>query len=155
LSNSNSPSNFGNCKYLAIDLNGTLTLDGKLLDGVAERLHHLGDRYQIFLLTADMHGTGKSISDDHNMTLIRIESKDEALSKGEFIKELGPGDVVAIGAGSNDSMMLELATLGIAVLGPEGLSTSAMNAADILVPSISNALDLLLFPNRLAATLRG
>jgi len=127
---------------------------GNLLDGVAEKLHQLGDCYKIFLLTADMHGNGKSISNDHNMTLIRIESNNEAFSKGEFINELGPGDVVAIGAGSNDSMMLELAALGIAVLGPEGLSTSAMNAADIVVPSILAALDLLLFPNRLTATLR-
>lgn len=155
MSNSNSSYNFGNYKYLAIDLNGTLTLDGKLLDGVAERLHKLGDRYQIFLLTADMHGNGKSISDDFNMTFVPIEPNNETFSKGEFIKNLGSGDVVSIGAGSNDSLMLKLSALGIAVIGPEGLSGLALNAADIVVPSILVALDLLLFPNRLTGTLRG
>jgi len=44
--------------------------------------------------------------------------------------------------------------LGIAVLGDEGLSVSAMKNADIVVKNISDALDLFLKPKRLMATLR-
>lgn len=154
MSNTTSSLSRNDYKYLVLDLNGTLTLDGNLLEGVAERLRQLRERYQIFLLTADMHGTGKKISDDFMMTFIRIKQNNEAVSKGEFVKKLGPGGVVAIGAGTNDSLMLKFAALGIAVLGPEGLSSSAFNAADVIAPSILNALDLLIFPNRLIATLR-
>jgi soluble P-type ATPase len=50
--------------------------------------------------------------------------------------------------------MLEEAALGIAVLGPEGLAVPALLAADVLVASIEDALDLLLNPRRLIATLR-
>jgi hypothetical protein len=50
--------------------------------------------------------------------------------------------------------MLERAALGIAVLGPEGLALSCLQAADVVVPDILAALDLLLFPRRLVATLR-
>lgn len=63
--------------------------------------------------------------------------------------------MVAVGNGANDARMLERAALGIAVLGPEGLALSCLQAADVVVPDILAALDLLLFPRRLVATLRG
>jgi len=44
--------------------------------------------------------------------------------------------------------------LGIAVLGKEGLSLAAMKHADLVVKGISDAIDLLLKPKRLIATLR-
>jgi hypothetical protein len=40
------------------------------------------------------------------------------------------------------------------VLGPEGLAVSALIAADVLAASIDEALELLLNPKRLVATLR-
>jgi soluble P-type ATPase len=49
---------------------------------------------------------------------------------------------------------LKEAALGIAVLGDEGLSVSAMQNADLVVKNISDALDLFLKPKRLTATLR-
>jgi soluble P-type ATPase len=39
-------------------------------------------------------------------------------------------------------------------MGPEGTSTEALRAADVVVMSINDALDLLLHPERLKATLR-
>jgi soluble P-type ATPase len=50
--------------------------------------------------------------------------------------------------------MLETAALGISVLGEEGLATSALVASDLTVPHINAALDLLLDPVRIVATLR-
>jgi soluble P-type ATPase len=50
--------------------------------------------------------------------------------------------------------MLAAAALGIAVLGPEGASSTALRAADVVCPSILHALDLLLDDRALAATLR-
>jgi len=49
---------------------------------------------------------------------------------------------------------LRAAALGIAILGPEGLATTALTNADILCRNILDALDLLLKTNRLRATLR-
>jgi soluble P-type ATPase len=51
-------------------------------------------------------------------------------------------------------MMLRQAALGIAVLGGEGLAAVCLAAAAVVVPSIESALDLLLYPRRLVATLR-
>ena len=62
--------------------------------------------------------------------------------------------VVAIGNGANDVSMLRAAALGIVVVGPEGLATEAIAAATIVTLSIADALDLLLNPKRLVATLR-
>jgi soluble P-type ATPase len=67
---------------------------------------------------------------------------------------LGAGQVVAIGNGANDVDMLRTSALGIAVLGPEGLATPALLAADVVVASIDDGLDLLLQPKRLIASLR-
>ena len=67
---------------------------------------------------------------------------------------LGAERVVAIGNGANDAEMLAAAALGIAVLGPEGLATATLRAVDVVVGRIEDALDLLLQPQRLVATLR-
>ena len=67
---------------------------------------------------------------------------------------LGQVSVVAIGNGNNDVGMLAAAGLGIAVLGPEGTASRALTAADLVAGDICSALELLLFPQRLFATLR-
>ena len=141
-------------EYLVLDLNGTLTLDGVLIAGVAERLERLRQQLRVYLLTADTRGTASKLADDLTVTLKRIESSAESERKRAFVTELGETEVVAIGNGANDGGMLEAATLGIAVLGPEGLATSALSAADVVASGITEALDLLLIPDRLIATLR-
>jgi soluble P-type ATPase len=50
--------------------------------------------------------------------------------------------------------MLRAAALGIAVILAEGASAETVRAADIVVGDIGHALDLLLEPTRLLATLR-
>nr|MBN1229125.1 ATPase P [Anaerolineae bacterium] len=62
--------------------------------------------------------------------------------------------VVVIGNGGNDAGMLRVAAISIAVLDREGLNTESLQAADIVVTSALDALDLLLKPKRLVATLR-
>jgi soluble P-type ATPase len=70
------------------------------------------------------------------------------------VAKLGPSQTVAIGNGANDARMLAAAVLGIATLGPEGLATITLQAADLVVGRVEDALDLLLRPQRLIATLR-
>jgi P-type E1-E2 ATPase len=75
-------------------------------------------------------------------------------AKAALVRALGSETVVAIGNGNNDAAMIRAAGLGIAVLGPEGLATQALAAADVVCGSITDALDLLRYPDRLRATLR-
>ena len=61
---------------------------------------------------------------------------------------------VCIGNGRNDCLMLKAATPGIVVVQAEGAAVEAVLGADVVTCSILDALDLLLCPQRLAATLR-
>ncbi len=89
------------------------------------------------------------------MKVLKIcAGKDEALQKRRLIASLGAASTVAIGNGKNDVLMLEAAAVGIAVMGPEGLSTEALAKADVLFSRIDEAFDLLGHPRRLVATLR-
>jgi P-type E1-E2 ATPase len=144
-------------EHLVLDLNGTLALDGSLIEGVAERTAILALNLRIHLLTADTHGTGQGIAGRLGVPchqLAALPGESERMSKQRFVEGLGADRVVAIGNGANDAGMLEAASLGIAVLGAEGAAVGALVAADVVAPSVADALDLLLHPQRLLATLR-
>ena len=51
-------------------------------------------------------------------------------------------------------LALEAAAVSFTVLGPEGASAAALRAADVVCASAVEALDLLLDPTSLSATLR-
>jgi soluble P-type ATPase len=139
---------------ILLDLNGTLATDGKIPTEVKEKINALSDRVSIYILTADTQGTGDEELKDLKAKLIKMPGKDSKHGKFEFIKDLEIEKTVAIGNGNNDQIILKEAGLGIAVLGDEGMSVSAMKNADIVVKSIFDALDLFLKPKRLLATLR-
>jgi P-type E1-E2 ATPase len=141
-------------EYLVLDLNGTLALDGALIPGVDERLTRLRESLEPWLVSADTQGTLAALTADLGIKAQRLQSGDEAAQKAALVKTLGAERVVAIGNGANDVAMLQQAALGIAVLGGEGLAVECLSAADVAVPDILGALDLLLWPRRLLATLR-
>lgn len=137
--------------YLLLDLNGTLAVDGTLMEGVKERINRLKDDINIYILTADTFGAGKAVAEELGVQLFRVENAQEKLN---FLNSLQPENTVAIGNGYNDRLMLAHAALSILVLEREGCSVQALNQCDVLVRSIHDALDLLLNPMRLRATLR-
>lgn len=141
-------------EHLVMDVNGTLAVDGLLLNGVARRIESLRDRLQIHLLTADTHGGQAEIDKLLNLQAVRIQPGDEVRQKAVYVQNLGPEHVVAIGQGANDAGMLKTAALGICVLSVEGLAIEAMNEADLLMPDILSALDLVEKPLRMIASLR-
>jgi soluble P-type ATPase len=138
-------------EHLLLDANGTLTNRGRLIPGVEARLTSLGRDLQLHVLSADTFGSAEAVAAQVGAAFRRVETGED---KGRYLAALGAGSSAAIGNGSNDARMLADAALGIAVLGPEGLAPAAVDAADILVPSVTAALDLLLEPRALAATLR-
>jgi P-type E1-E2 ATPase len=143
-----------NFQHLVMDVNGTLALDGILIEGVQRRIATLRDRLQIHLLTADTHGGQAIIDNQLNLQAIRIQPGNEAAQKATYVRNLGSKNVIAIGQGSNDALMLKEAVLGICIMSTEGLSTEALLAADLLMPNIISALDLFDKPLRLIASLR-
>lgn len=139
---------------LVLDLNGTIALDGEVLVGVPERLAALSESLIVHLVTADTQGRATTIAEQLGVGLVWVAPGDEAEQKRALVERLGEERVVAIGNGANDAGMLQAAALGVAVLGPEGLAAEAWRAADVVMASIYDALDLLLHPRRLVATLR-
>ena len=144
--------------HLVLDVNGTLAVDGVLIPGVAERLAVLGRALYVHLVTADTHGRQKEIDRQLGLEAVILAptgaggSQREA--KAALVRELGAESVVAMGNGNNDAAMIRAAALGIAIVGPEGLATEAWAAADVICWGITDALDLLRYPDRLRATLR-
>jgi len=143
-----------NWNYLLLDLNGTLALDGVLIEGIDDRIRILSNELEISLITANTHGTAQSIAQTLGVCVKQISSGQEAQQKQALVTSLGSAAVIAIGNGNNDALMLATASLGIAVLGPEGTSVNTLQAADLVAPSIQIALEMLIHPERLAATLR-
>jgi soluble P-type ATPase len=139
-------------QHAVFDVNGTLAVDGVAIPGVAERLKTVSSHLSIHLLSSGTHGNIPEL--EHTLGFpLHILLKGE--EKMRYVQQLGPSSVIAFGNGVNDSNMLRLAALGVAILTPEGIATKVWQGADIIVYGPTNALDLLLKPNRLVATLRG
>lgn len=141
-------------QHLVSDVNGTLALDGILVEGLAKRIAALQDRLSIHLVTADTHGRQATIDRQLNLTATRLAPGNEQAQKRAYVEKLGPESVVAIGQGANDAAMLRAAAVGICVMSPEGVALDTLQAADVVTPDIVSAFDLLDKPLRLVATLR-
>ena len=140
--------------HLVADVNGTLAVDGQLLDGLVKKISALRDRLTVHLLTADTHGRQAVIDGQLNLKAVRVGPGDEAAQKADYVRSLGAETVVAIGQGANDAGMLEAAALGICVMSQEGVAIETLLAADLVTPDIFAALELLDKPLRIVASLR-
>lgn len=141
--------------HLILDYNGTIALDGKLLSGVKERLQKLSEKVHIHILTADTHGTVTEEMKDVPCDIIILPSGENHIeAKRDIAAQLGADQSIAMGNGRNDFRMLGICAIGICILGEEGASFQSLYNADIVCPSILSALDLLVYPKRLIATMR-
>ena len=141
-------------KNMVLDLNGTIALDGRIIDGVEERLQQLAHLLNISIVTADTCGTAQQLELEIDSTIHNIEEGAEDKQKLNLIKQLGRENTIVIGNGYNDISMIKESALSICILGREGAAVEAILSADVLAPDINCALDLLLNPERLVATLR-
>lgn len=141
-------------EYLVSDVNGTLAVDGRLIEGVAKSLTRLRDRLDVYLLTADTHGHQAHIDQQLGLVATRVKPGNEAIQKQQFVQDLGAERVIAVGQGANDAQMLNTAAIGICVLSSEGTAVETLLAADLVVPDIDTALELIEKPLRLLASLR-
>ncbi len=148
---------WGTARFSAVllDFNGTLAQDGRLADSTRERLAQLGEQLELYVISADTHGTLARMTEGLPLQARRLQGKLGAEEKRRMVQELGARQTIAVGNGRNDAAMLREAALGIAILGAEGAALETLLAADLVFPSVDDALDSLLNPRRLLATLRG
>ena len=139
---------------LVLDLNGTIAVDGDIIGGVKEKLAILSQKLDIFLVTADMNKNAERLVKDLPVKLYKIKENKENDQKLRVVLKKGKNNTVSIGNGCNDVSMLKESAIGICIVGGEGASADAMMASNLVVVTINDALDLLLKPNRLGATLR-
>jgi soluble P-type ATPase len=139
--------------HLALDLNGTLATDGKVPVEVEQRLQELASALAVHILTADTFGTASRLA-GLGIRVSVLGPGDQTAAKAAAIRAFGVAHTAAIGNGMNDEAMLRDAALGILVVGQEGAAVRSLLAADLVVRSIEDALDLFRTPKRLVASLR-
>ena len=141
-------------QHLVLDYNGTIAIDGRIIDELVPLLTALRSSLTIHVLTADTHGNVKKAAETiaDTIHIIGNDAQDEA--KMHYIEALGTAQVVSYGNGRNDILMLEKAALGIGVVQAEGGYAGLFAAADVICTSMADGLHLLLSPDRLRATLR-
>jgi soluble P-type ATPase len=141
-------------KYLVSDFTGTLSVDGRLFPRAKKQLNKISDFLDVHVLTADTFGSARTALYGVKCEVQILEGDNHDIQKEEFVRKLGRESVIALGNGNNDRKMLKAAKIGIAVCLKEGCSIDAITSANIVVTSTTDALDLLLNPKRLKATLR-
>lgn len=137
---------------IVLDLNGTLAIDGNIIEGAAERIKKLKDKsLNILLFTGNTHGNGEKVAKALDIELYIIPS---AKHKRDAIKKLYPVTTAAIGNGKIDLELFPSVCLRIATLQAEGIYAPLLAECDIIVPNINDALDLFLYEKRMIGTLR-
>lgn len=141
-------------EHMVADYNGTLACDGVLLDGVPERIAALADILHVHVVTADTFGLAQRQLDGLPCRLTVLDASNQDQAKLDYVRRLGAASVACIGNGRNDRLMVREAALGIAVALGEGAAVETLVQADVVCTDACAALDLLLHPRRLVATLR-
>lgn len=139
--------------HLILDYNGTIALDGEIIPGIRERLEVLAKDLEICVITADTHGTAAKKCENLPLKVLTFPTTEVGRIKAEEVGRR-TGGVATIGNGYNDIQMSDAADLSVCVMGPEGCCGALLMHTDVVVTSVLDALDLLLIPGRLRATLR-
>ncbi len=142
-------------EHVLCDYNGTLAINGAVINGVAERLQALTERLSVHVVTADTYGSVEQALADLPVQ-VHVLPADHPQDRGklDLLHELNPLHTAALGNGRNDRLMLRAAVLGIGVIDAEGACFETLAAADMVARSACEALDLLIHPKRLVAGLR-
>lgn len=141
-------------KQVVFDFNGTLATDGKLRPSLAPLLTQLKPKAKLYVLSADTYRSVQSECADLGLEVRVLSSKNGAAEKRAFVRECGAETTVCVGNGVNDAGMFEICALSLLIMGEEGCAVKTLAKADIIVKNSEDALNLLLHPQRITATLR-
>lgn len=137
---------------LVLDYNGTIAVDGALLDELKPRLSKLAEVVKIYILTADTYGTVREETADYGIEVKTFPQGGAACAKADIVRQLP--DTCCFGNGFNDIEMFKVADFSVAIVEGEGMCAALLPQADVVVRTAAEAFDLLLKPDRLRATLR-
>lgn len=139
-------------KTIILDLNGTLSVGGKVPDGVTPRLAELKAMgFQVLFFTGNTRNDADDLSSDLGIEW-RLASS--AIEKRDLAATMDPQTCATIGNGLIDLELMKVVKLGIVTMQAEGVHIKTLLVADIVVPTINDALDLFIDSRRLVATLR-
>lgn len=139
-------------KTLILDLNGTLTVKGKIPEGVKERLVRLKELgYRILFFTGNTRNNADEIAYELGIDWILAEN---GIAKRDEALKLDPSTCVSIGNGLIDLELMKVVKLRIVTIQSEGVHAQTLLNSDIVIPSIVDALELLIDSATLVATLR-
>jgi soluble P-type ATPase len=141
-------------EHLVLDFNGTIAIDGFFIEGVIGQLVQVSENLTVHVLTADTFGTVLKELKELPINIKILEPEDQDQQKLKYIKKLGSSNVIAIGNGKNDVLMLKEAALSIGIIQAEGAFYQVVNNSQVICTNINDALSLLINPKRLLATLR-
>ena len=137
---------------IILDLNGKLAVKGKTVEGCKHRIEKLKELgYKIYLFTGDQRGNASVQASKLGIEVKLAKTTEE---KAKLTNELPVNTSVAIGNARIDIGTFLPSRLKIGVLQAEGIHTGILPHIDILIPSINDALDLLIDPDIFNATMR-
>ena len=144
-------------KIVISDYTGTHSCGGSVRPAVRKRLRKLAKLVDLHIVTADSFGTAtKELKGIVKPYFLRTDRHD--VEKATYISRFDLAHVATFGNGNNDRLMLKAVKegggLAVAVDNGEGCAIDALLNAHVLVAGAAHALDLLLDPMRLKATLR-
>jgi len=139
-------------RTIILDLNGTLSVSGVVPDGVQERITKLKQRgFEIILFTGNTRGNAnelaQSLGIEWRLAANGAEKRDLAL-------KMNPEYCVSIGNGLIDLELMKVVKFRMVTIQAESVHVQTLLNSDVIVPTIINALDMLLDPNILIATIR-
>jgi P-type E1-E2 ATPase len=139
-------------KTIILDLNGTLSVNGKIPDGVKDKLKKLNELgVKVVLFTGDQRGTAEELCEELGMDFVRTKS---GVEKGEAMKKYDSETTAAIGNARIDIPTFKHAKVSVATLQAEGIHAEVVNNVDVVVPTINDALNFFIDPDTFSATMR-
>ncbi len=139
---------------IVFDYNGTIAVDGKLIDEAKELIIKLKEYANIYILTADTYGTVEKECIELGVKIATFPKEMASLSKKEIVEKLGAEKTICVGNGFNDIEMFKICRISIAIMENEGCSGKLLAHSDIVTKSITDAINIIISENRMKATLR-
>lgn len=143
-----------NIENLVFDFNGTIAVDGRILNSIKEKIVNLSKIVKIYIITADTYGLAKEECEKLGLEVITVPTGCSGISKRELVNKLGAKKTAVIGNGFNDIYMFQVAELSVAIIEGEGCCSKLILNSDIVTRNIEEALDLFLKSDHIKADLR-
>ncbi len=84
-------------EHLVTDFTGTLSVNGRLVPGVRERLERIAAMLKVHVLTADTFGMARAELQGIDCEVHILTGEDHDVQKEDFVRALGASSVIALG----------------------------------------------------------